>query len=655
MRSGNSDGTSNSENSSGQQQRSGYGYRRFDNNRNDRNPRDGRGDNRRSFRSFGGGDSRRSSFGQPDGGRERGPGSDSLNQGEKNIPSLSSTKLRVIPLGGHGEIGRNCWIYEYSNEIILLDAGVGFAPHGVKGGIDLLLPNFEYLKERKSSIKALVLSNPHEEFSGNAIEAIRSLEIKSVYMPKLLYQSKKAEFDSIEDLKISFIEHGEEVKIGNNFVLDFFRTAFCTPDAYSILVQAAQKIRVFYAGAFKVDHNSPISSFSTDLTELADKVNRVFADLFISPSVNVESSNYSTSEASVFADFEKLISKSKGKTIILTCDGYLHRLQVLAKVARKLGKKFYLLGKGLTEYFTAAKALNIFEDAELIIPVESPNAIDLKNAVIIQSSSEGKILQPLFDIISGNSDVPIENGDIVILSANQPLGTARLLAGAMDKLIMKGIRVFTPTEAKVHVSPFGGKEELKLLFNFVHPKYFLPANGETRQLVLHAEMIGKCEIDPQNVIIADNGSVIDLDPIAGKVGIVGKIDANPIFFNESMDSCMANSSIRERQTLAEEGMVLIGLAIDKGRNKLIAGPEIITLGSSFSDSEAWQELEILIKSDVKLCVEKLFKTEQKDLGLMRRLIYDIFNKRMKEKFGGSSPILSISIQEEKEEKELLAV
>ncbi len=556
----------------------------------------------------------------------------------------AGNKLRIVPIGGQGENGRNCWVYEQDNEILIIDAGIGFVPHGIKGGIDLLLPNLEYLINNKQKIKALIISNPHEEFSGSTLKFLNELEIKDLYLPALYYELIKDELS--KDININLLEGDSVYKIGNKFSVHALPVSFSCPDSFSFLLEI-NKLKIFHASAFKIDHSTPIFRFSTDLSQLAS-VNPDGVDLLISPSVNCENSGYSASESSISKTFETIFEKANSKICLLINNSNMQRLQAIFDSSVITNKTICLCGEELQKWFTVMKKLNYWENIEKVnfcsLEDTKKNKIKNKDLVFVLSETEGEILNALA-LLTDNTfgDISLEKNDTLIISSNIPLGTTRLCTRMIDELSFRGIKVFTSRDNNIHVNNFGGKEELKFLYNLTRPKYFFPCNGEARQLVLHAELIGSCGIDPKKVLILDNGSILDFDGL--NVELKGKIQCSPIFFNKSLEVSMNTKSIEERQILGEDGTILIGLTLDIKNSKIIAGPSIKSSGGGFTESANWKEIEEKISNDIKDCLNKAFTNNQKDLSLYKRLINEIFQRRVREKFGSFNSIVSIVIQD----------
>jgi ribonuclease J len=568
-----------------------------------------------------------------------------LPQGaNKQIPALLPGKIRVVPVGGQGELGRSCWIFEQENEIVIVDAGVGFVPHGVKGGVDLILPNIDYLLENKNKITGLVMSNPHEEYAGNLLDFINQLEIKQVYLPNVLSELYKTDFPA--DLKVTKLQSGEKYNIGSKFVFSAFQVSFSAVDSFAFLIEGANT-RIFYTGAFKIDHTPPVEGNQIELSRLASSITEQGVDLLISSSINVETPGYTNSESSVIKRLSEISSQVTSRMITLYAASNIHRLDALLKVAKKTNRKVCLVGKETNDWFRAAVGVGYLQNTQdLIIKLDQIKDFKPSEILIVIGSLEGDVLKPFIDLAyNRHPELSLLEGDTLIVSANPPLGTSRMLANAVDQLFIQGVSVIGGREAGVNVSGYASQEELKFMYNLARPKYFLPSHGETRQLVLHAELLGKCGLDPKKIIIVDNGTAIDFDAPNKVTEIAGRIEASPVFFNKSMDSEMDQQSLDERRNLGQDGTLTVVMALNLQKGLFFGGPLLKTAGSSFNSNKHWLEIEKNMIADIHQAVDKALKAGQKEVGVIRHITHDVLSKRIREKFGMSRPVVSIVVQE----------
>ena len=558
----------------------------------------------------------------------------------KPVPPLAENTLRVIPLGGQGELGRNSWIFESNQEIIIVDAGIGFVPHGFKGGADLLLPNLEYLNENKEKIKALFISNPHEEYAGALGNLLENLQIPEIYLPDIAIELYKDQIPA--ETKINKIETEKVYEIGKEFKFSPYKVSFGTVGAFAFLIEVLGK-KVFYTSGFKIDHTSPISQSKIEINRIAREVTKTGVELLISNSNNVETLGYTLSESSVNKKITDILKQTEGRVIALIACNNVQRMQVLLNAADKADRKVCLLGEDTKKWFEAAHKTNYLQFSKDIL-VSANKTTD--KVLFIIGSLEGSVLKPFVDLAYKRHDeLSLQAGDTIMISANPPLGSSRMLANAVDQLFVQGVNVIGGREAGVHVQSYAAQEELKFMYNLTRPKYFLPAQGEARQLVLHAELLGKCGVNPKNAIIVDNGNAVDFDPLKDQGQIVGKIPASPIFFNSVLESELDKQSLDERRSLGEDGTLTIVLAVDFAKMALIAGPYMKTMGNSFNTNKNWLEIETALIAEIKTAVERGLKQGHKETGIMRHLIHDILTKRIREKFGMSKPLISIVVQE----------
>ncbi|MDX1917857.1 MAG: ribonuclease J [Candidatus Caenarcaniphilales bacterium] len=569
-------------------------------------------------------------------------------QGGQNrpLPALSADAVRLIPLGGQGELGRSSWIFETTTEIILIDAGIGFAPQGLKGGVDFLLPNLDYLRENQAKIKSLVISCPCEEYAGNLTNMVRELEIKEVYISSIL--AELVAKDLPDTCQVIRLEPNQKYKLGTKFQLTAYPMSFTSVGNFAFLIQSGN-CRILYTGPFKVDHTPPIHATRSDLSGLAQLGLTEEVDILLSCSSNIETQGYSQTESAVLKRFMEIFHQTEGSVFTLISSSHLQRLAALIEAAQASDRKICLMGQELKAWYEAASKLGYLKPpTDLLITEQELSIYPRDKVVVVIGTLEGHILQPFLEIAyRKHRTAQLEAGDVVVISGNPPLGTTRLIANAIDQLYVQGVKVIGGRDAGIQVSGYASQEELKLMYNLAHPKYFVPSQGEVRQLVLHAELLAKCGVDPRNVIILDNGHAIDFDKSRNLIEIVGKIPSSPVFFSSALKSSLNQQSIDERRLLGEDGTVTAVVAIDFANGKLVARPQLKTVGSAFCDLKEWDEMSANISADITMMVEKAMTHNQRDPGLIRRLIHDILNKRIREKFGMANPIYAIIVQEVK--------
>lgn len=565
--------------------------------------------------------------------------------GSKAVPELATDTLRMIPLGGQGESGRNSWIFQEQEEILLVDSGIGSAPHGLKGGVEMILPNLQYLKDNQSIIKGLVITNCHFDYSGNALNIIKELEIKDIYVPALFYELNK---DQIPDTtKVHILQNNKKCQVGSKFWITPIHVAFNMVNAFSVLIES-EFCRVFMSSGFKVDHLPPMFETRSNLSNLIQNVSTQGVDIYIGSSVNAEVDGYSASESSVQDKLNLLCSQSKGRVVGVTCIDYVQRIQAFFTAAIESNRKVCLVGDKLNKLVQAVQKLGYWEDFDKVSFVEESALKKIKQpnqVLILQTTQESDVLQPLISYADQCSDIHLSEGDTIVLSANQPLGTTRVLANIIDKLFKQGIQVVGGKRAGVHVDANAAKEELKFMYNVTKPRYFVPTNGEIRQLVAHAELMAKCHMNPQNILIIDNGNTIDYNKQSQKASLVGKVSSAPVFYSKTLEVPMNNKSIEERQTLITEGLIVIGIAIDSKNLQIMSKPTIYSIGNGFNGSSTWDELVQTLEKNILAIVQKALSAGQNDPSLIRRLIQEVFNKKTKEKVGMFTPILSIQVQD----------
>lgn len=575
---------------------------------------------------------------------------------DKSLQPLLPDTFRVLPLGGQGEIGRYSTAYEYNENIIIIDSGIGYAPHGLKGGVDYLLPNNAYFSHdnNQKKVQALFLTSPTLEYSGNAINLIKQLDIKNLYTSPYFVDSNKIILEQLkkDGLNIHILESSKPVEINNCFTVTPVQTAFNSIEAFNFLIESTAG-NVFHSGAFKLDYQLPISQFSSDLVNLVDIVNNKTINLMLSPSLNVENKNYSTSEHAVAEKLIHLFKNSLGRVCCLVPHNYNQRVVSILQSALEAGRKVFVDDHQLKQSIDIMQSLGYLDNVisakqlkDLCIDETKFSKIDKNKLVIIKTESEARILDPLF-ALADKADllIKLESADTIALCAEHPLGTTRLLARAIDKLFEQGIQVIGGMRAGLHAPAYAGQEELKFLYNIARPKYFLPIIGEVRHIITHGELLADCGLDTNSILIADNGNAIEISKETQEIQLGGKVNCSPIFMNQQAGQALNNSALEDRQKLAKDGMIIISLIIDSNTLTLNSQPYIQTIGNGFEGSAEWDALSEILITDITKVIKKALQSGHKEISLLKRLVHEIFNKKSREKIGMFQPMMSVVIQD----------
>ena len=488
----------------------------------------------------------------------------------------AKSSLRIIPLGGVGEIGKNMFLFECENDAILLDAGLMF-PEEEMHGIDIVLPDITYLQESREKLRAIVLTHGHEDHIGAIPYIIGELEVP-VYGTRLtlgLLKAKLEEHPALSPVKMVEIRAGQELNLCENFRLDFFRTNHSIPDTVGVAMHTPVGT-VVYTGDFKFDH-TPVDGKITDFYKLAE-LGRRGVLLALIDSTNADRPGSTASESDVGETIDEIFRLSRRRIIFATFASNIHRIQQVASAALRHGRKICVTGRSLVNSMRIASELGYLRIPETtLVELDQINRIPLEELVILTTGSQGEPMSALTRIAnSDHRQVEIIPGDNVIIAANPIPGNEKLVARTVDNLFRLGAEVIHQSISGVHVSGHASSEEIKMMLNFLQPRYLIPVHGEYRHMVACARIARKLGLAQENIFLIEPGTVIEF--ANGRGAIAGSVAAGKVLVDGLGIGDVGNVVLRDRRILAEEGIVIILVAVDPEAGKLLSGPEIITRG-----------------------------------------------------------------------------
>ncbi|HMV27933.1 MAG TPA: ribonuclease J [Anaerolineales bacterium] len=484
-------------------------------------------------------------------------------------------KLRIIPLGGLGEVGKNMMAYEYGNDIIVVDAGIMF-PKNDMLGVDYIIPDYEYLKNKSNRILGLFITHGHEDHIGAIQHFIEDIPVP-VYATPLtrgLIEAKLHRNGAQHKAQLKTINAGDATRVGP-FTLEYFHVNHSIPDAVGIGITTPAGL-VVHMSDFKFDQ-TPVDGWPTDFAKLAEFASRG-VDLLLSDSTNAERPGWTPSEAVIQPAFEKVFAEAKGRVIVATFASLISRVQQVADAAVKYGRKMALAGPSMVDNVKIARKMKYLEiPDEIIVPIEQALQMQNHKVVIMCTGSQGEPSSIVGRLSAGtNRQFDLKEGDTVVLSSHPIPGNEETISKTINRLLRRGAKVIHDGMAPIHVSGHAAQEEQKLLINIVRPKHFMPIHGELRQLMRHAELAQQLGVDPENTIVAENGQVIEL---VGKKILRGeRIPGDYVFVTGESIGDIDHDVMRERSQLARNGIMLIDISIDKKTSRLLHEPEIITRG-----------------------------------------------------------------------------
>ncbi len=515
-----------------------------------------------------------------------------------------TSKLRIIPLGGLGEIGKNMTVIEFGNDLLLIDCGMGF-PDEDMYGIDVVLPDITYLRNNASRIRGLIITHGHEDHIGAVPYVLKELDIPIYTTPltAALIELKLEEHDLLYNTQIFTKKAGSVFRIGC-FSIEFIRVNHSIPDAVALAIRTPVGT-IVHTGDFKIDL-TPISGGMIDLVRFGELGNEGVLAL-LSDSTNVETPGHSASERKVGESFDKLFQGCDKRIIITTFASNVHRLQQIINVAAKYHRKVAVTGRSMENVLRTAMVLGYMEVPEgVLVELEQIVSLPKNRTVIISTGSQGEAMSALYRMaFAEHKQIQIDSGDRVIISASAIPGNENTISRVIDELFHKGAEVIYDRHTDLHVSGHACQEEQKMMLALVKPKYFIPVHGEHRMLVKHAELGRLMGVAPKNIVIAENGKVIEFT----KKGVIceDSVPAGAVLVSGSGGIGEIGSVVmRDRHRLAEDGMVVIVMTYSSYDHKLLATPEILTRGFIYvKDSEDLiEEMSRVVMETVESCEEQ---------------------------------------------------
>ena len=516
--------------------------------------------------------------------------------------AFKKENLKIIPLGGLQEIGKNITVFEYENDIVVVDCGVSF-PEDDMLGIDLVIPDFTYLEKNKNKIRGLVITHGHEDHIGAVPYFLKEINVP-IYATKLTagLLEKKLEEHRLKQAKLNIVKQGQTIVLGKLRV-EFIESCHSIPDSVILAIHTPVGT-VVHTGDFKIDY-TPISDEKMDLGRLAELGNRGVLAL-LSDSTNAEREGYTMSESTVGEVFDKLFMNCKKRIMVATFSSNVHRIQQVVNAAVNNNRKIAVCGRSMVNMIETSMELgyidvpkNVFIDIDMI-----KNYTD-EQLVIITTGSQGEPMSALTRMANGDhKKVNINSNDLVIISANPIPGNEKFISKVIDDLMKIGAEVVYSSIADVHVSGHACQEEQKLMLSLIRPKFFIPVHGEYRQLIAHRDTAKEVGMEKENIILSTNGRVIELNEREAK--LTGTVAFGKVMVDGLGVGDVGNIVLRDRQHLSEEGLIIVVLTMEGSSGNIVAGPDIISRGFVYvRESESlMDDVKNVINKEIAKCVEK---------------------------------------------------
>jgi ribonuclease J len=484
-------------------------------------------------------------------------------------------KLKIIPLGGLGEVGKNMTAYEFQNKILIVDAGIMF-PHNDMLGIDYIIPDFEYLRRRANQVVGIVITHGHEDHIGAIHHVLKDIQAPVYGTPLTmgLIEVKLARNNAAGKAMLNTVEAGSTVELGP-FKVEFFHICHSIPDAVGLGITTPAGL-VVHMSDFKFDH-TPVDGWPTDFAKLAEFSKRG-VDLLLSDSTNAERPGWTPSEMVIGPAFDKVFSEAPGRVIVATFASLISRIQQVADAAAKHGRKMALAGPSMVDNVKIARKLGYLEiPDDVLVPLDQALQMQEHKVVLMCTGSQGEPSSIVGRLSAGtNRQFDLKPKDTVVLSSHPIPGNEETISKTINRLLRRGANVIYDMIEPIHVSGHASQEEQKLLLNIVKPKHFIPIHGELRMLRRHGQLAVEVGIPQENVIVVENGQTVELS--GGRIKLGERIPGGYVFVDGQSIGDVDYDIMREREKLARNGIFLIDISVDNLNGRLLHDPEIITRG-----------------------------------------------------------------------------
>ncbi|HJS17564.1 MAG TPA: ribonuclease J [Anaerolineales bacterium] len=484
-------------------------------------------------------------------------------------------KLKIIPLGGLGEVGKNMTAYEFNNQILIVDAGIMF-PHNDMLGIDYIIPDFEYLRKRARQVVGIVITHGHEDHIGAIHHVLSDIPVPVYGTPLTmgLIEVKLARNNTASKSMLNTVEAGSTIEVGP-FKVEFFHICHSIPDAIGLGITTPAGL-IVHMSDFKFDH-TPVDGWPTDYAKLAEFSKRG-VDLLLSDSTNAERPGWTPSEQVIGPALDKVFEEAAGRIIVATFASLISRIQQVADAASRHGRKMALAGSSMIDNVKIARKLGYLEIPDnVLVPLDQALQMQDHKVVLMCTGSQGEPSSIVGRLSAGtNRQFDLKPNDTVVLSSHPIPGNEETISKTINRLLRRGANVIYDAIAPIHVSGHASQEEQKLLLNMIKPKHFLPIHGELRQLRRHGQLAVEVGIPQECVIVVENGQIVELS--GGRVKLGERIPGGYVFVDGQSIGDVDYDIMREREKLARNGIFLIDISVDNLSGRLLHDPEIITRG-----------------------------------------------------------------------------
>jgi ribonuclease J len=536
---------------------------------------------------------------------------------------MSDKKLRIVPLGGLGEIGKNMMTIEYGEDILIIDTGIMF-PENDMLGIDYIIPDFQYLQDKAHRVVGIVVTHGHEDHTG-AIRHVFDLVKAPIFATSLtrgLLEVKLARAGVLDQADLRTVRAGEQVDIGP-FQVEFFHVCHSIPDCVGLGITTPAGL-IVHSGDYKFDH-TPVDNWPTDYAKLGEFAGRGVMAL-LADSTNADEPGWTPSERVIDPALDQVFRTAKGRILVATFASLISRMQQVANTALRHGRRMAFVGMSMTENAKMARKLGYLDVPDaLIVDLKQALGMPAEKVILMCTGSQGEPSSIIGRLSTGsNRQFDVRSGDTIVLSSHPIPGNEETVYRTINRLFRRGADVIYDPIAPVHVSGHASREEMKLLMHLVRPQNLIPIHGELRHLHLHAEMARELGIPSENIAQIENGQAIEFEN--GQMRRAERVPGGYVFVDGASVGDIGPSVVREREALARDGFVLVNLILDKGTGRLREDPEIITRG--FVYHREADELLAATRKRIRETVRNTGGNPQNDIAQsVKSLLYNETRRR----------------------------
>lgn len=515
----------------------------------------------------------------------------------------TNKKVKITPLGGLHEIGKNLTVFEYENDILILDCGLAF-PDEDMPGVDMVIPDITYLEKHKNRIRGIVLTHGHEDHIGAIPYVLKQFNVP-IYGTKLtlgILKYKLQEHGILNSTKLNVINPGESFKLGEMKV-EYIRSNHSIADAVAVAIHTPAGV-ILHTGDFKID-TTPIDGSMIDLARIGELGKKGILAL-MSDSTNAERPGFTMSERTVGKTFDHIFEGCEKRIFVATFASNIHRVQQIINAAVKFGRKVAVSGRSMENVLSAAIELGYMKiPKNTLIDIDEIGRYPKEKLVIITTGSQGEPMAALSRMaFSGHKKANIEEGDLVIISASPIPGNEKAISNVINELLKHGAEVVYEALADVHVSGHACQEELKIILSLANPRYFIPVHGEYKHLYAHKELARTVGIPNKNILLLENGKQVEISYKEAK--ITGTVPAGRVLVDGLGVGDVGNIVLRDRKHLSEDGLIVVVVAIDREGHQVVSGPDIISRGFVYvrESEDLMGEMREIAMDTVNMCLDK---------------------------------------------------